>query len=55
MKRHYRYTFLITHDYGQFFTSVISYNKKSALKMIMEAEGLPKRAVEHISLEPVTL
>lgn len=55
MKQHYRYTFLITHNYGKFFISVISYNKKNALKMIMKAEGLPKKAIKHISIEPVTL
>lgn len=42
------YSFELKTDSGSYFISVISYNKKSAIEMVMKAEGCPKRAIKYI-------
>jgi hypothetical protein len=55
MENYYEYSFLITHNAGNFFMRVISYNKKTALNMILEAENCPPSAIEYISKKRVVI
>jgi len=52
---YYRYSFLLKHDNGKFFVSVISYSRKSAEIMLMKMENCPKRAIEFIRKERVVI
>ena len=49
MENYYEYSFLINHSSGNFFMRVVSYNKKNALNMILEAEKCPPSSIEYIS------
>ena len=56
MEKYYNYTFLVSHDGGQFFLTVRTYqNRQGAIQMIMDQEGCPKRAIEFVSKEPTIL
>jgi len=55
MERYYKYHFEVIHDYGRFFKTVISYSKKSAYHLMMEAENCPKRAINFIRKELTTI
>jgi len=55
MENYYEYSFLITHSSGNFFMRVISYNKKTAFDMILEAESCPPSAIEYISKKRVVI
>jgi hypothetical protein len=55
MKKYYEFSFEITHDYGKFFKRVVSWNKSNAVKMLMEMENCPKRAIEYVNKKPITI
>jgi len=55
MERYYRYYFMLTSDSGRFLINVVSYSKKRAVKMILEAEGCPRSAIEFSSKDSVNL
>lgn len=55
METYHRYHFEVKHDNGHFFTSVVSYKKENAIKMLMNMENCPKRAINYIRKERVTI
>ena len=55
MESYYKYHFEVTHDNGRFFTSVVSYKKSSAMKMLMDMENCPERAIVYIRKEGITI
>lgn len=55
MKKHYRYTFEVSHDAGKFFLSVVSYSQKRAKQMVCDAEHCPKNAVVFVTKRNINL
>ena len=55
MEKLYKYRFLMSHDKGQFYLSVVAGSLNRAKMLIMKAENCPERAMEIISKNKINI